>query len=86
MLSRNVSVKVEQTLGGLERCVTHTLSLRKSPKSSVSHTLCVLRKVNTRKALVLAAVKTIVAGIYVDLQILQMNAFVEPTVNGSGTH
>ena len=45
MLSRNVSVKVEQTLGGLERCVTHTLSLRKSPKSSVSHTLCVLRKV-----------------------------------------
>ena len=45
MLSRNVSVKVEQTLGGLERCVTHTLSLKKSPKSSVSHTLCVLRKV-----------------------------------------
>ena len=45
MLSRNVSVKVEQTLGGLERCVTHTLSLRKSPKGSVSHTLCVLRKV-----------------------------------------
>ena len=44
MLSHNVSVKVEQTLGGLERCVTHTSSLKKSPKSSVSHTLCVLRK------------------------------------------